>query len=460
LGWAGLCICVAACGGKAEQAPEGAAGTSAKISGSAGSGEIPYTGAAGSGARTAGAAGGSMNPEGGSTTVIETNPPPRAPLKPQVWQVTAQISTTTPPQFALPCRSITFFLDLSHVTSDGDFMAPVTSTTNAPFEVSGQLENQLLTLGSTGLACNIQTTQSLVLAGSDTDGDGVADSLSGSAAGTINTTGGDMILTEPVQLEFTAVTDTIPPTLTLPSAALSDPVAGLTLTASEPVSAPAALSLSGSSTVPLSWSAEAPASFSSPVLPFGGSWMLTGSLKDLSGNLLVAAGTVTTVADPGMFAQDGFEGPLVAAVSSGAPKVVSGLGTIAALEGAKSLWLGPADALTFHLPSASGGKTLRFTVRAATSQGVTASVSFSLSGACTAGAIGHAPLQAPASAYAGASTPTGDTNWQLVTDAQTFGISLPDDPEDVLVRCNSITGIYGLGPGVQGALLLDNLTLE
>ena len=54
------------------------------------------------------------------------------------------------------------------------------------------------------------------------------------------------------------------------------------------------------------------------VLPFSATWTLSGTGKDFAGLDLQLGQTLETEADPGLFAQDGFEGPLHANLAEGA----------------------------------------------------------------------------------------------------------------------------------------------
>jgi hypothetical protein len=71
--------------------------------------------------------------------------------------------------------------------------------------------------------------------------------------------------------------------------------------------------------------------------------------------------TVRTMAAPGLFSEDGFEGELVA-VTRGA-EVVAGVGTLPAITGTRSLLIEPGDTLTMRIPLTGGETHLRFESR-------------------------------------------------------------------------------------------------
>jgi hypothetical protein len=135
-----------------------------------------------------------------------------------------------------------------------------------------------------------------------------------------------------------------------------------TVWASEALAADATVSLLGEPELSLTTPAHGRAA-QGALLEFGAGrlswfsreWTLEASGNDLSGHPLLQSGTIRTLEDPGIFPQDGFEGPLLA----------SGWGRIVEenpITGAQSLELSGQEGVTLHL-ARSGGDTVRFSFR-------------------------------------------------------------------------------------------------
>jgi hypothetical protein len=100
---------------------------------------------------------------------------------------------------------------------------------------------------------------------------------------------------------------------------------------------------------------------SSAVLPFDASLRIEidPEPRDLAGLVVESVPTTAqTMPDPGLLAEDGFESDPVARLGGGT--VVTGVGTLPAITGARSLLIRPGGALTMRIPLAVGDTHLRF----------------------------------------------------------------------------------------------------
>jgi hypothetical protein len=169
--------------------------------------------------------------------------------------------------------------------------------------------------------------------------------------------------------------------------------------------------------------------------------------------------TARTMAGPGIFAEDGFEGDL-AAVTSGA-QVVLGVGTLTPIAGTRSLLIEPQDTLTMRVPLTAGETHLRFQVR----------VLFDESGyaGCSrlglrAGFPGLDPasdiheLHVPPSE--GPGEPTGDARWLTAGPVVSVELALPAGAAgEVIFDSYQKPTMPGL-PCPNQAFLVDDLRTE
>ena len=160
-------------------------------------------------------------------------------------------------------------------------------------------------------------------------------------------------------VDFDASVDTRPPSL--PDAVKLSPLEPALIPLSEPVALGAAAAISGSS--PASLDAVVMVGtvvgFKAPgVLPFGLDSAVTATAQDLIGLRLESNLRVSTEADPGVQAQDGFESELHALDYGYPAELVHGAQV---LDGSASLYLPPGADTVLHLTRSSpGAKTLRF----------------------------------------------------------------------------------------------------
>jgi hypothetical protein len=191
------------------------------------------------------------------------------------------------------------------------------------------------------------------------------------------------------------------------------------------------------------------------ILPFGGHWELRATGADLAGRPLAVSGAISTAADPGVQAQDGFEGTL-AANSEGA-SLMTGYGTVPALSGAHSLWLESRRAVTLHLQRSGNESKLRFVARGFSESQAGATVALSVD----AGIVGGTKRVTgkPTTTESAPASASGDATLGWVSDALTYQVTLSEPGTDVIVNLSS--------PGCEPYLacpathwLIDDLKLE
>jgi hypothetical protein len=435
------CLSIA-CGGSAVTSGDHNVGAGAS-GGDSGSGGTDSTGAQGGVAAMAGA--------GGKTVRLE----------PGSWQMTAVVTELQPNLGVMPCTPVDFTLN---VATDGSGYSATIGKDGFIDGPTVQLTNGSYVLGGFSVPCATQITVSgLTLQGKDTNGDGKPDTLSGTASGMAYSGGGDVVSVESIQVAFTGVPDVTAPNL-LPPADPVSPLMGFVIPASEPLAPSASFALAGSTNLALSAQPAYGSSGSAPItslinwstnvlLPLSGQWQVQGAGQDLIGHPLAELGILTTFTDPGMFAQDGFEGPLTAAIESGTPAIVTGLGSVTAISGAHSLWIAPGDAVTFHLRRAAAENTVRFSARSfgrGGTPGFYADV--------RAGVIGGEQAAIASYPTVSGAVDTGDTTWPLATDVVLYTLPLNDAGTDVLLRVSPSLCTGFCPPSV--ALLIDDVVLE
>ncbi len=157
------------------------------------------------------------------------------------------------------------------------------------------------------------TIAALTVTANDDDADGVADRLTGVGAGAIEQSWGDCYFSSAVHLTLLGKPDQTPPVLRLPGGPLN-PLDGVSLVPSESLHG-AHLALTstdkGAPIVPLILEDTVASRIhftTSQVLPFSSAWQVTGTGLDFVGHPLdLSAAHLSTIADPGYFAQDSFE---------------------------------------------------------------------------------------------------------------------------------------------------------
>lgn len=306
----------------------------------------------------------------------------------------------------------------------------------------------------------------LRLVGVDSDGDGEADRLEASQVmdKTYQPTGDTGFEVTP-SIQLTAVPDATDPAL---AARVTEfyPLARLGFSVSEPVAATSTLTLTGTSSVellPFRAANDAPADtpfnafYTDEILPLGGTWQLTGSVTDLAGRAAMLGMPIHSAPDPGVQAQDGFEGTFLG-TSAGA-KLSTGYGTVPPLTGTQSLWLEREGYVMLHLQRSGNERKLRFTLRGFSA----AEKNPYLSKNVTAGVVGGthvvslASLTPPAELVA---SPSGDATLPWVTSKIEMEADLEDEGTDVLLGIVNEACWNAFQCMPRSAWLIDDLRLE
>ena len=194
---------------------------------------------------------------------------------------------------------------------------------------------------------------------------------SGKASGTVIL--GDQGFTIEFSFTLQGVPDATKPSLLAPSN--PHPLDGVLLRTTEPVALTSSVTLTdtatGSVSQPLTGYSASDGAFgafsSALILPFGSSWKLSATGGDLA-HLpfdIAALPPIAVLADPGLFAQDGFEGTPTLSLTGGA-KIVASVGTLPAIKGSKSLFVPSGGSATLHVARPAGASSVRFTAQGLT----------------------------------------------------------------------------------------------
>ena len=427
---------------------DGGAGRGGNVGGNVGGGN--------SGGR-GGEAGVELNVSGGLGGLGSTDP---QLLLPSAWDVNVAAQLKDDPNWPPTVLQLTLaVLDdagaMTGVLSRDGRLTPLVLTreSGARAHLEGGISGvRLVLLGRdplTGLALN-----TLTLTAFDDDRDGIADRLVGTGDGALEESCGDCSYSKPVSLMFSGKPDRTPPKLAVPASL--NPIDLLTLSTSEALKS-ASLSLSGSNAVPLpADNAPTPAiTFStSAVLPFSGAWTIAGAGEDYVGLPLDLSSTrLTTIADPGIFAQDGFETEPNADLSSGCQWVDASSG-LPIPNGSRALLLPPGNVATFHLQQAAASSTVSARVLALGNVNAdNAWLKFE------AAVIGGQERSEEFSSLEVGTRATSLADWSRASEAKTVLLALKEAGNEVVVRITAYACTSGPCP-TPGALLIDELELE
>jgi hypothetical protein len=387
-----------------------------------------------------------------------------APIGKSSWDVTMDLSPTAAPS-SINCKSASFTLHLEPKADGG--LTAISGRNGSVFpgefgfdpSSNSYLSSGPSTLPSNG-DCAVSSIQveSITLEGWSWERNAIADSISGSGKGTVSKIEGDIGVSAKFNFYFSGDADTHKPTLKGP--ATVQPLDEVQLVASEPLTLASVVAMaSGNVQVPLDGhnaSDGALGTFTSQVvLPFGSRWTFSATGADLAGLPLGARpGPLQVVADPGFFAQDGFEAAPKALLVGNAA-VVSGVGNLPALTGSSSLLVPPASSATLHLVRPAGANNLRFTVQMLSSTSGAGNVAPPVRAAVI---LGVERLAASAPTAIDAYSPTGDPTWSYAGPRQTQSLALTESGDEVVVVVAPFS-CSGFCPPSQ-AVLIDDLRVE
>lgn len=303
------------------------------------------------------------------------------------------------------------------------------------------------------------TIDALTVTAFDDDADGIADRLTGVGEGEIEQSCGDCYFSKAVHLTLLGKPDQTPPTLRLPGGRLN-PLDRVALVPSESLrSVQVALTSleKAPQVVPLIFEGAVASQMfftTAQVLPFSGAWQVTGTGQDFAGHGLdLTAARLSTIADPGYFAQDGFESTpnLVLDGDAAFVDISSGLPIP---NGKRALLLPPGSTATFHLRRASQTAVLANVVELSDVQDGSPYVSFQ------SAVIGGAERVVAQWAPSVASLPTGNAVWIKAGTARTIKTVLNEAGSELAVTISSASCTGGGACPPFGALLVDDLQLE
>lgn len=311
----------------------------------------------------------------------------------------------------------------------------------------------------------------LDLRGIDSDGDGIADVLKGTATLDVYApppSGSDVGQHTKFIVDLAGSLDLSSPHFLVPSDTV-DPLDPLQIAASEPLDSASRVELKGTSVIPLSavtssadYAPNGAIQFGTKqILPLGGTWHVGGDVHDLIGNALAGDVTLKTDADPGVLTQDGFES---AFVQSDADRV-SSMGDIAAINGSYSSWIAPRDYTTYHLQRAGSESKLRFSARVFGGAGQTNLNPYEDIRVAVVG--GSKVTQVSVGQTALTTSDSGVAQLPLVSQVLSYEVTLDDPGTDVLVRigyvpCTPLSAPPPVSPTCpsDSGWMIDDLRLE
>jgi hypothetical protein len=307
--------------------------------------------------------------------------------------------------------------------------------------------------------------ESLRLALVDGDGDGNADTFTGSGTGSLYYVVGDVIDEYEFTVEVRGDPDVTPPELQVVNDGAVHVLDGLWIRASEPLQHGTVVrAFHGDTAIPLAPVPSIEEGYvwffgTDAMLPFGADLRLEvePAPRDLAGNVATSLPELTrTMPGPDTpFVEDGFEGDALAVV--GGASVVTGVGTLPALSGARSLLLVPGDTLTTSIPLTEGDTHLRLRGRLLfESEATSGCPGFAL----RAGATGNNGRQSllPLWSYEPVEA-TGDATWGVATPVIDLEMPLPANASGELVLdVYDLAAVLTRCPAV--AMLIDDLRVE
>jgi hypothetical protein len=407
---------------------------------------------------------------GGSETTSADDGPKTAPLGNGAWDARLDVTFSGSYQ---DCADFSFTLD---VVDEGDSLTLLFGREGKVRSIAVKRESASKGVATDAVAyvvpnneCHTEdenvTLGDFAITAMDNDGDGTADRLSSTGTGRITVADGKIGQltggTYDMQYKLEAQLDRTSPSFG--PVADHHPLEPLVVLASEPLKS-AALMLDGPPAVALEGQSYKlpPASFQTKqILPFSGRWHLAGSAEDFAGHLADLSVSLTTLEDPGVFLQDGFEGPLPAGNTYA--KIIDDTSGLTPPSGKHALLLESGSGVTLHLTRALSQRTLSVTVVGLASSGIMSSSV--LHGVMQAGVIGGIKVVPFEWGPGPLTDATGNSQFPQATAPVRAQAILDEVGTDVAVQFQAANCVRG-GPA-SGApcydwpgLLLDDLQFE
>lgn len=200
-------------------------------------------------------------------------------------------------------------------------------------------------------------------------------------------------------------------------------------------------------------------------IPFGVTYTLEldRPLEDMAGNVAPADPVmVQTMANPGVLAEDGFEGPVNARLT-GSADIVTSVGTTGAITGTRSLLVAPSSRVTMRVPVSPGETTMRMSVRILHDPAGELSLYLDVRSPLLQSAAPDFWTQAYDADWTGTLEETGDARWPQVSGIFEVQASLPPDTTDFVYLDITVFGgeqCAHFGLPRLGALLIDDVRVE
>lgn len=449
------------CGGNAQNGSRAQGGSGGEGAG-AEAGKVGVSGGGGSGGAggnvlivEAGAGGDVVLGEAGEGGTGGDGPVDVKLLVTSAWDVTASVEYT--PQYMPKLAPFLWSLALDDTAEFTALFSRTGQASNFPVirdtgaRVHGGPPGSSVQWSVAGQPVQLKTFS---LSAFDDDSDGIADRLEGTAEGAVYEPAGDINYYRAATFTLSGKPDRTPPKAQVPT--LLGPLAIITIPMSEALES-ASLALTGTSTVPLTVSQGSIQSTSftaSTVLPFGGTWQLTGSAQDFAGlSLDLGTATLETTQDPGVFAQDGFEAEPVGALGTSVARIDASSG-LPIPTGNHALFIPRGGGATFHLKRTDGTNQVSLNVVGLSKD--TRRPTFRLDAAV----IGGTNRVQALSVSDAVDVPTSDATWPNASEPKTLQFALEDTGPDVVVAVSLPLCGDNLNCPANGSLIIDDLHLE
>jgi len=385
------------------------------------------------------------------------------------WDTALALTVTeSVPNASISCPATSFTLHFSPSGSDLKAILGRDGSVQLGQLIRGTQSSPSYSVGQmldvpTRADCNLRSiyVTELTLQAWDENGDGIADSIGGRGKASGIFIVGDAGRT--VELSFTlqGVPDATKPSLLAPKNIHS--LDGVRLRTTEPVALTSSVTLTDTGTGashPLSAYNASDGAFgtfsSALILPFGSSWKLSATGGDLASLPfdIAALPPIAVQADPGLFAQDGFESTPTLSLT-GVAELVTSVGTLPAINGSQSLLVPQGSSATLHLARPTGASSVRFTAQRLMGMSGPGGGGSDVE----AGVIGGSERVGPTEALSTTPvTSTNDSVWMYAGPTQVLTLPLTESGADVVIRF-APPACQGFCPPAR-ALLIDDLRVE